>query len=267
VTGAADPTDTTDVDASPAVGRPSASSAFLRLIRLPNCFTAVPDALAGWVIAASLTGSGDPVVGVVAGVVGFVAYAGGVAMNDLTDVAHDRHERPERPIPSGAISGGVAAGIVTGFLAAGVALVAPHSVGALAAYGALVAAIVAYNLLHKRIPPIGLPLMGLSRALNLGVGFALGGAPLWDLPALGRPEWLLIPAVMWLYVLSISLVARLERRFDLAVKAVPRMILGIALLDAGFVLIAAGPAHWPMSLLVAVWIIPAALLKRRIAMS
>lgn len=259
---------------------PSASGfswrAVFQLIRLPNCFTAIPDIWAGFFIAqfALFNNFSNPAAGEIglfielftAALIGFLAYAGGVALNDVCDRAYDRVHRPERPLPSGRVYLGDAVRLVAVCALASIWLAFTFSVSAAVAVGAVWGLIVLYNLVHKRIPALGLPVMGLTRGANATAGLVIGSHTL--TPELIAPGTLYVwvfPGVLALYVLSISVVARLEKRFQLAVKAVPRMILGIALLDAGIVLIVTG---WPLAAVaVAVWIIPAWGLSRRFAMS
>ena len=244
--------------------------AILQLIRLPNCFTAIPDVWAGWLIIAA---AGLPLLAAdqvalaltVVGAIGFLSYAGGVAMNDLFDLGHDRANRPERPLPSGRVPLWLGGAISFGPLAVSLALVLWWRPAAWWAVSALIVLIVLYNLLHKNVPVLGLPLMGLCRSANVVVGMSLAGFPTASTTGAFDFRLLILPAVLAVWVLSISVVARLEKRYQLAVRLVPRMILAIALIDALAVLISTGRPE--LAAAVAIWIIPAALLKRWFAMS
>ncbi|MGE0432153.1 MAG: UbiA family prenyltransferase [Planctomycetota bacterium] len=237
--------------------------ALFQLIRLPNCFTAIPDVWAGWLIAgtfAALAADQFAIGLLVVGAVGFLSYAGGVAMNDLFDLRHDREQRPERPLPSGRLSLRAAVLITVLPLVVALGLVLWWRPSAWPAIVVLIVLIVLYNALHKRVPVVGLPLMAACRSANVVVGLSLGGHA-WGT---SHAAWI-HPLVLGLWVLSISIVARLERRFGFAIRAVPRMILAIALIDAAAVAIVTGRAD--LALMVAVWIVPAAYLKRFFAMS
>ena len=264
---------------APSLDPPARRRAWLQLIRIPNCFTVIPDPLAGFFlgVAAVVTGGSvaDPLsvlpgeelarILVTLGLIGFTAYAGGVAGNDVADRRWDRTDRPERPLVGGGLSlvGGVATVLV--FAVLSVLLAATLSGPTLVATGVLLLTITAYNLLHKRLPRLGLPLMGLARVANLGVGYATA-----SLIGLTAENWvgvvgLLPPVLLYFWVLSISVVAKFEGRARWAVRLVPRMILGIAILDALLVLIFLG--SWWAAGLVAVWILPAAWLAQRFRMS
>jgi len=135
-------------------------------------------------------------------------YLAGMALNDAFDHRWDREHAPERPIPSGAVSLAWvwALGIVQ--LLAGLALVivagGVHPVLA----GGLVAAILAYDWLHKRSPASAL-LMGICRALvyaGAGSAVAVHTGSIEVSPAV----WI-IAALVALHVLGITLAARSER--------------------------------------------------------
>ena len=258
---------------APALPRQaSRRQAVLQLIRLPNCFTAVPDALAGGFVALWLLG-GEPgeatavVALVAAGLAGFLAYMGGVTMNDLVDRRHDAVHRPERPLPSGRVPVWLATALTVLPLTAALAIAAAYGTTPLVVAAALVGLIALYNVSHKPVPTFGLPLMGLSRAANALTGFAIvAGAATQELLSTHWEAWLL-PGALALWVLSISVVAKLEGRYPWAVRLVPRMILLIALLDALLLGLITGFA-WPLAVgVVALWILPATYLARRFRMS
>lgn len=155
--------------------------AYLQLLRLPNVITAVADAMAGALIAAS-AGSMEWLClpfGLII-ISSALMYGGGVALNDVADAEADIKERPERPIPSGKI-GRKNAAILSGFLiysgvmAAGMAGVYSFSTALI-----LALAIVLYNLKLKVIPLAGSLNMGLCRSLNFCLGLSLIGVQMFN---------------------------------------------------------------------------------------
>jgi 4-hydroxybenzoate polyprenyltransferase len=170
----------------------------LRLLRLPNVFTAFANVVAGVVLARD--GAFEPrdlLLVLASG----AFYTAGMAFNDVFDREVDARERPTRPIPSGAVSVGAAAGLGAGLMAAGVVLAALHGPRALAVAAALVAAILLYDGGLKNTWA-GPGAMGLCRLLNVSLGLA--AAP----PA---SAWLWVaPAAAGLYTAVLTSLARDE---------------------------------------------------------
>ncbi|MBO4527688.1 MAG: UbiA family prenyltransferase [Victivallales bacterium] len=79
---------------------------WLRLLRLPNLFTAPGDSLAGYFLASAFIGNKTVSLWtiVLLAVTSVFIYAFGVVMNDLVDYQEDCIHRPERPLPSGRIN-------------------------------------------------------------------------------------------------------------------------------------------------------------------
>lgn len=165
-------------------------------------------------------------------------YAGGCALNDVCDVAFDRRYRPERAIPSGVFTLGQARGLAIAALALGAALVTTaslhrggwhHGWRGIACTLGLVAAIVAYDLAHKRWPG-AVWLMGLCRAL------------LWLMPAslphqnATRLVWTWAALILF-YIGGVSLTARGESRPD-----------GKTLSGAGIILLLLPLAGWALGI-------------------
>src|SRR6478735_4188709 len=111
-----------------ATGR-SSILPWLRLMRLPNVFTAIADVAMGFLVVDREL-SNPLALGVVA-VVSALLYTAGMVLNDVFDVEIDRRERPFRPLPSGQI--GVTTARVFGF---GLLLVG-MILGAVAGYAAV----------------------------------------------------------------------------------------------------------------------------------
>ncbi len=162
-------------------GRPGRMLAFLKLIRLPNVFTAAADSLAGWVIAGSALV--DPAHWWPLPLASMCVYAAGMALNDLCDLKLDRKERPDRPLPSGAIKPAHAWFLVATLFSLAWCLVSlTHSVQSLIVLGSLIASVVAYDVFLRRtlVGPVS---MGTCRGLNLALGLSvaadLGGVSAW----------------------------------------------------------------------------------------
>ncbi len=152
---------------------------YLELVRLPNVFTVMADALAGyWLVMAELRF--DARLACLAAASAML-YAGGIVLNDVADVEVDRRERPTRPLPSGRIGRRTAAALAAALLLGAVALA--FGVGFLGGSSvveagfftrfrpglvslAIVAAVLAYNFVCKGTI-IGPLVMGLCRGLNL----------------------------------------------------------------------------------------------------
>ena len=79
---------------------------WLRLLRLPNLFTAPGDSLAGYFRATTFRSDASICVWriVLLAAISVFTYAFGIVMNDIMDYQEDCRNRPERPLPSGKIS-------------------------------------------------------------------------------------------------------------------------------------------------------------------
>lgn len=187
---------------------------FFELIRLPNLFTAPPDVIAGACAAGAIL-DGMPAarwlpVGAVC-LSSMHLYAGGVALNDVMDAGRDEADRGDRPIPSQRISRAAALRVSILLLAAGAVLALAVSVRAGIVALGLIGAIAAYNALKAWC--FAPAIMGLCRALNMGLGMVLGMAA--GSRDAGRELTLeqLWPAVcLGLYVAGVTLFARRETR-------------------------------------------------------
>lgn len=177
---------------------------WLELARVSNLPTVWTNVLAAWLLAG---GQWDwkPLTWLLVG--GSLIYTGGMFLNDAADVKFDREHRKERPIPSGRISTAQAwlAGI--GFLLGGFAMFVWGAEACLWLTGALVAAIVAYDLYHK--PWAGsVFIMGSCRTLlYLAAASAVTGGLSWD----GNMEVCVKAMALGAYIVGISVSARTER--------------------------------------------------------
>lgn len=189
---------------------PVRARAYLELTRVSNLPTVVTNALAG-VGAASLGGATLRPWPIVAAPLGAAClYLAGMALNDLADRRHDAVDRPQRPIPSGRISPRAALGMVIGGFVAGLAVLATTGLAALAWGGALVIAIVAYDLLHKRFAGAAI-IMGLCRALVYPLSIAAVTARF--IPTGAELVWgAWLAGVMWAYIVAVTVVAQAEAR-------------------------------------------------------
>ena len=152
--------------------RPGRAASIVELLRPPNVFTAVADALAGLALAfgglAAVPEHGFWLLGASGSL-----YLGGMALNDYCDRHVDARERPERPIPSGRVPAPTALAIAVGLLALG--LVFAWAAGALVPALALAAAIVLYDAALKDTAA-GFFNMGICRGLDVSLALAI--APL-----------------------------------------------------------------------------------------
>jgi 4-hydroxybenzoate polyprenyltransferase len=190
--------------------------AVLKLFRFPLVFTAIADSVTGRLLMSGDLRSAAPSLGLLA-----LASAGlyffGMSLNDIADRDRDKEIAPGRMLPSGRLSLGAAR--AASFAALGVSLAAVFLIREsplplrLAAWGAVVLCICAYNVFLKH-PPV----MGLVRASNLllGVSSALGLGAL--RPALPHVFGMLLPT--FTYVTALTFVSTLED------GAVNRRVLG-----------------------------------------
>src|SRR4051812_37381166 len=96
---------------------------YLRLMRIPNVFTAFANVVAGVYLArGGVFHARDLLVVLSSGCL----YCAGMVLNDFFDRAVDARERPERPIPAGEISANAAAAVGCGLAGAGLGLAALH---------------------------------------------------------------------------------------------------------------------------------------------
>src|SRR5262245_23307306 len=104
---------------SPRRGR-SAILPWLRLMRLPNVFTAIADVAMGYLFVQRELSNGS-VLGCLV-TASACLYTAGIVFNDVFDREIDTKERPFRPIPSGQISLSAASKLAVILLALGVML-------------------------------------------------------------------------------------------------------------------------------------------------
>jgi 4-hydroxybenzoate polyprenyltransferase len=155
---------------------------YLRLMRLPNVFTAIADVSMGFLFVHDVKAISQewPALALLIAASALI-YTSGMILNDVCDIEVDRQERPFRPLPSGQIDLAFALRLGVLFLIVGVLLAAaagwlhPANLastwrsGVLAVLLAL--AVVGYDAWLKKTPlgPVG---MGLCRLLNVLMGMS-----------------------------------------------------------------------------------------------
>ena len=142
----------------------------LRLIRLPNLFTAAADSLSGYLLCGGMASSPGRWLPLV--IASMAIYAAGVALNDLLDLEVDRGERPGRPLPSGQLSRGFAFRVILAAFAIGFAASTFSGTRGMIAAAALIGCVTGYDALLRRtvLGPIA---MGLCRAINVLMGMSI----------------------------------------------------------------------------------------------
>jgi 4-hydroxybenzoate polyprenyltransferase len=214
--------------------------AWLRLLRLPNVFTAIADILMGWFVAKGIewrfesstaTEKQHLALLVISSV---CLYLAGMVLNDVWDYQEDSRDRPMRPLPSGQISLSIARqvgltlltlGILSGWAAT---FVSGHIWSGITAT-ALAAVVVAYDIGMKRTA-IGPLVMGSCRWLNvlLGMTSVEGPWPMWQL---------VLAAGLGIYVTGITIFANGEA----TISARGRLIAGVVVMLAGVAIIWGSP--------------------------
>ena len=220
--------------------RPSTVLAWLRLMRLPNVFTAIADVAMGYLFVHRSVHDWRQL----ACLIGASAclYTAGMVLNDLFDLQVDAKERPFRPLPSGKISVpsamalgwallsiGVALGWLAGFLP-GATTELPWRSGVMASL--LAACVVAYDGFLKQTP-IGPVAMGACRFLNVLLGMSTGSAAAESVVLGYGPGELLAAAGIGIYIVGVTWFARSEAgvsRSTVLVAAMAVMAGGAALL-------------------------------------
>jgi len=208
--------------------------AWLELARVSNLPTCVSNVLVGAAIGGVTCDIAWPAVGIVAVAV-MLLYVGGMALNDVVDHRIDRRERPGRPIPSGRIPVRTAAGAAIVCLVAGAGLTAFTGTPAVWFGVVLAAAIVVYDLVHKRAAA-SVVLMGACRGL---VYLTAAAAVCWPL------EWrvaTILTLAITVYVALVTLLARVEAHTPRIRIVVLRWLAGISLVDAIFLALLGRPA-------------------------
>lgn len=145
---------------------------YLRLVRLPNVFTALADIVAGATIVRATFHGTDLHRGLLLAGASGTLYLAGMAFNDIADRAEDARVRPQRPIPSGAVSlrGAALCGVL--LMLAGLGAAIAVDLVALGFAGMLAATILGYDFAAKHFRLLGPAVLGLCRYLNVSMGMA-----------------------------------------------------------------------------------------------
>ena len=202
---------------------------WLQLLRLSNLPTVWSNVLAGYVIGLWVIVEahhdvmmGDDLSAALralreswALLLGFsLIYLGGMAMNDVVDAPLDARQRSARPIPAGRISRGAAAFVMVLLLASGLGALEAHrrwqsmdsDPWVLVGGGLLVAAVIAYNLLHQ----YSAWAMGLMAACRGLVSLTAATAVYWPFDSRAGGAAVALALAIAAYTLMISTVARGE---------------------------------------------------------
>lgn len=179
--------------------------AFLSLVRIPTVFSSMSNAYAGYWIGGGRGLSPQLWSGVLAA--GFFIMAG-MALNDIADKDVDAKERPTRPIPSGAISLGLAWGISLCMMLLGLGLLFCANPISAAVGGLLCLAIFGYNFVLKG-GFFGPAAMGLCRMLNLLTGISLTWNAFPDFTHFPKAVYLALFSI-WAYIALVTYIARDE---------------------------------------------------------
>jgi 4-hydroxybenzoate polyprenyltransferase len=182
---------------------------YLLLVRAPNTFTAPSDILAGYlaVILPSDTDVSQLIILILSSI---LLYLSGIVFNDYFDIEEDRKERPFRPLPSGRVTKEKAFIIAIASMITGNVLAYAVGTTSLVISIILSATVITYDyrLKHTLAGPFT---MGAARFLNV----FLGASPV--LPALLFSNnniliarILIVSASLYLYVLAISILSRME---------------------------------------------------------
>lgn len=151
-------------------------------------------------------------------------YIAGMMLNDVCDLRWDRARRPERPLASGRIGPRSAMLVAAALLTAALGTLAlAYRDGYVLAFGAaLIAAVLGYDVAHKRFAGAAV-LMGACRALVYLAAAAVAAPPTslawWSV--LGP-----IAAGIGLYVTAVTLIAQREADAEAALRG-PRRVLAM----------------------------------------
>jgi len=207
-------------------------NAWLRLIRVPNLFTAAGDPLCGFLIAGGLAHLGESLAHLFTVCwISFFVYIFGLITNDMADIQEDMQGRPNRPLPSGAISGKEAfAAVQICFWAAVIPSLINIRLFCLTLI--LFACVYAYNFHVKRKKYGGSAIMAMCRVLS----FCLGITAVRDIGFFSGMTALIFGVGIFLYIFGLTEAAADETSHTASRKGGRALLTG-ALLCSGVVLI------------------------------
>ena len=237
-----------EADSNPPPRPTSQTLAWLRLMRLPNVFTAVADVAMGYLFVHGSFVAPAKLACLIAA--SALLYTTGMVLNDVFDVEIDRKERPFRPLPSGRIPLGVARAFGFTLLALGVAaggaagFVDPEGV-AIPWRSGLVATVLAgcvllYDGVLKSTPvgPLG---MGLCRFLNVLLGMSAAREVVGEIALGYSAAELLAAAGIGIYIVGVTLFARSEA----AESTGPLLLAAVVVMACGAIVLGAFTAFTP----------------------
>jgi hypothetical protein len=199
---------------------------YLRLMRIPNVFTAFANVAAGVFLArGGRIELQDWLVVAASGCL----YTAGMVWNDYCDRHVDAQERPDRPIPSGEVSPNAAAAVGGVLFALGLALAARHGIAPLLVSVLLCASILLYDgwLKSTWAGPLA---MGLCRTFNVILGLSVvAPGPAWFSP---------LPILLGIFTLLITQLSRFEVGGTEATRLRTTLgsFAGLSLIDAALLL-------------------------------
>jgi 4-hydroxybenzoate polyprenyltransferase len=196
-------------DLPPATGPRFSIVAYLRLLRLPNVFTAAADIMLGYVFTHHTLQPALLFSLLLPGSI--LLYFAGMVLNDYFDRAVDAQERANRPIPSGQIGERTAAWLGCTMLGSGIffGLAAAYFAADIrpAAVATLLAlAVLLYDGALKRTM-IAPALMGACRFLNVLLGMSTSEQA-WELS-----DWMVALGI-GTYITGVTMLARTEARLS-----------------------------------------------------
>ena len=217
----------------------SSFRSYLRLLRIPNVFTAFANVVAGVCLARGGRFERHD-VGIV--LASGCLYCAGMVWNDYYDRDIDAEERPERPIPSGEVTPFAAAALGGGLFGLGLALASMHGALSLLCAVLLCATILLYDASLKA-SAFGPWAMGSCRSLNVWLGMSVAHDGLgWLAP---------LPLVLGLFTMLITQLSRFEvggtavARLQVTLNAFTGLALlgGLSLVGCAL-LRSSGPLGW-----------------------
>ncbi len=232
---------------------------WLRLMRLPNVFTAIADVSMGYLFVRYTVDDVPLLVCLIAA--SACLYTAGMVFNDLFDREIDARERPFRPIPSGRVSASAAGLLGTILLIVGVVLGAvsgwlPSATAEMPWRGGLIAialagCILGYDGFIKHTP-LGPVAMGACRFFNVLLGMS-AGSPADGAQFLGYGLGEILAATgIGVYIVGVTWFSRSEAgvsRSTSLMGALAVMLSGVAILGASLLHVPVRGSHFTYWLL------------------
>lgn len=200
-----------------------------RLARLSLAPSALADVAAGLLLGAGGAWPSSASAALALGASACV-YHGGMVLNDWADRGEDARSRPDRPLPSGAVSPIAALSVGATLIVCAIVLAWCIGPRAAAWMSGLALLVLAYDFLGRG-RWVGPALLGACRATNLGFGWLVARELGVDDASVESSWGWGFLALYFVYVASVSSVARLEdAASDDEVGQTPRIALAVAAL-------------------------------------